>query len=129
MKEVEEIRMASGRHEPALMELNNLPETKTGTMYLTRQGREQVKRGLKPSKLDVKFIGDPALKPVCSYENAFLVRTLHRIAKLINGTNAWKSTGLPPLSLRVLAAYPVLLLIVGFVFFVMFVSFLFNLGK
>nr|XP_053653754.1 sphingomyelin phosphodiesterase 4-like isoform X2 [Cherax quadricarinatus] len=55
---------------------------------LTNYGRHQLMSGLR--RLDLKYEGDPDLKPICTFEIPFLVRWLYTLTTLINckyGTN------------------------------------------
>lgn len=38
----------------------------------------------KPSGKNVRYLGDPLLQPIRSYENATLVRTLYRLSSFLN---------------------------------------------
>ncbi|XP_068246088.1 sphingomyelin phosphodiesterase 4 isoform X2 [Palaemon carinicauda] len=49
---------------------------------LTNYGRYQLLTGFR--RLDLKYEGDPDLRPICTYEMAFLVRWLYALSVLIN---------------------------------------------
>ncbi|KAK7083223.1 sphingomyelin phosphodiesterase 4, neutral membrane (neutral sphingomyelinase-3) [Halocaridina rubra] len=49
---------------------------------LTNYGRYQLLTGFR--RLDLKYEGDPDLKPICTYEIAFLVRWLYALVLLLN---------------------------------------------
>ncbi|XP_066958280.1 sphingomyelin phosphodiesterase 4 isoform X3 [Macrobrachium rosenbergii] len=49
---------------------------------LTDYGRYQLLTGFR--RLDLKYEGDPDLKPICTYEVAFLVRWLYALSVLMN---------------------------------------------
>lgn len=49
---------------------------------LTNYGRYQLLTGFR--RLDLKYEGDPDLKPICTYEISFLVRWLYALAVIMN---------------------------------------------
>lgn len=52
---------------------------------LTRRGVQQIKRGLRLCSPDAaRFVGDPMLRPICSFEIPFLVRLSYRISTWLN---------------------------------------------
>ena len=46
------------------------------------EGRYQILSGIR--RLDIKYEGDPALRPICTYEVACLVRKLHLLSNYLN---------------------------------------------
>ncbi|XP_042231611.1 sphingomyelin phosphodiesterase 4-like isoform X2 [Homarus americanus] len=65
--------------------------TPSGPM-LTNYGRYQLKSGL--CRRDLKYDGDPDLKPICTFEIPFLVRWLYSLTMLINSKYGTDMIGL-----------------------------------
>ncbi|TMW63212.1 hypothetical protein Poli38472_002153 [Pythium oligandrum] len=89
--EISDAYVASTAHSRSLQSASNGWEPlepsreATRTHLLTREGIFQLRNGMRLcSPEEMRFIGDPMLRPICSYEIPMLVRLSYRVSTWLN---------------------------------------------